>query len=348
MGRFELADGGTLFLDEIGNLPPAAQRMLLLALQDGQVTRLGETKPRGVTVKLVAATNADLRTLVAEGRFRADLYARLNPAARLEMPPLRDRMGDLQSLVAHFVRRCFAGGVDRQLLFDYAEACGLGASDLPPTVRLRFGGPDGEAPRPRELVFTISRRSTERLMAHRWSGNVRELQLFVANALLMTLVDATAAAEAGRAGDAPQELPVPDRLVGELLEGARLPISASRASEPSATSTPQKHAQRPGDPGQDAQDDRWSGLLAEVAAMQPGEKLRNVAQTLERAYLRDLFGVTGGNLELMAQRLLQGDPKENARRIRTRFQQLGLRVRALRDDVNNIKNDVFDINDASG
>src|SRR5690606_18609338 len=97
-GRFEEAHGGTLFLDEVGNLPLETQRMLLLALQDARITRLGESAPRGVDVKVVAATNADLEAKVREGTFRADLYARLNPAARLVLPPLRERMGDLPEL----------------------------------------------------------------------------------------------------------------------------------------------------------------------------------------------------------------------------------------------------------
>ncbi|MEZ4340751.1 MAG: sigma 54-interacting transcriptional regulator, partial [Sandaracinaceae bacterium] len=98
-GRFEEAQGGTLFLDEIGNLPPEAQRMLLLALQDGRITRLGESTPRAVDVKVIAATNANLEAKVRDGSFRADLYARLNPAARLSLPPLRERLGDLPELM---------------------------------------------------------------------------------------------------------------------------------------------------------------------------------------------------------------------------------------------------------
>ncbi|HJK91964.1 MAG TPA: sigma 54-interacting transcriptional regulator, partial [Polyangiaceae bacterium LLY-WYZ-15_(1-7)] len=116
-GRFEEADGGTLFLDEIGNLPLEAQRLLLLVLQEKRVTRLGENRPRPVDVKLVAATHADLEAAVREGSFRADLYARLNPAARLVLPPLRERVEDLEALARVFVERLFARpGSDRALL----------------------------------------------------------------------------------------------------------------------------------------------------------------------------------------------------------------------------------------
>ncbi|HEX4459953.1 MAG TPA: sigma-54-dependent Fis family transcriptional regulator [Polyangia bacterium] len=92
-GMLESAHRGTLLLDEIANLPLDGQRMLLTAVESGRVTRLGEARARPVDVKLVAATNADLPAVVAAGSFRADLYARLNPAARLTLPPLRARRG---------------------------------------------------------------------------------------------------------------------------------------------------------------------------------------------------------------------------------------------------------------
>src|SRR3954470_21013487 len=98
-GVFEQAHGGTLFLDEIANLDLDLQRQLLLVLERGQVTRLGDTKARAAAPKLVAATNQDLGKLVRAGRFRADLYMRLNPATRLWVPPLRERREDLPDLL---------------------------------------------------------------------------------------------------------------------------------------------------------------------------------------------------------------------------------------------------------
>ena len=98
-GVFEQAHGGTLFLDEIANLDLELQRQLLLVLERGVVTRLGDTRPRPATPKLVAATNEDVEALVHAGRFRADLYMRLNPATRLRVPPLRERREDLPELV---------------------------------------------------------------------------------------------------------------------------------------------------------------------------------------------------------------------------------------------------------
>src|SRR3954463_12298239 len=102
-GVFEQAHGGTLFLDEIANLDLELQRQLLLVLERGAVTRLGDSRQRASSPKLVAATNQDLARLVQEGRFRQDLYMRLNPATRLRVPPLRERALDLPDLLSFAV-----------------------------------------------------------------------------------------------------------------------------------------------------------------------------------------------------------------------------------------------------
>ena len=103
-GRFERADGGTLFLDEIGDLPLSAQAKLLRVLQDGEIERLGDQKTRKINVRLVAATNANLAQLVKEGRFRSDLYYRLN-AYQIVIPPLRERKQDIPLLAKHFLAK---------------------------------------------------------------------------------------------------------------------------------------------------------------------------------------------------------------------------------------------------
>ena len=103
-GRFERANGGTLFLDEIGDLPLAAQAKLLRVLQEGEIERLGDDKVRKVNVRLVAATNVDLRLLVKEGKFRSDLYYRLN-AFQINIPPLRERSGDILLLAERFMEK---------------------------------------------------------------------------------------------------------------------------------------------------------------------------------------------------------------------------------------------------
>jgi DNA-binding NtrC family response regulator len=102
-GLFELADGGTLFLDEIGELPLSVQAKLLRVLELGEVHRVGSLDPRRVSVHVIAATNRDLRVEVASGRFRSDLYYRLN-IVEVKLPPLRDRREDIPFLTAAFVR----------------------------------------------------------------------------------------------------------------------------------------------------------------------------------------------------------------------------------------------------
>ncbi len=103
-GRFELANGGTLFLDEIGDISPAFQTKLLRVVQEGEFERVGGAKTIKVDVRLIAATNRDLETAVANGQFRADLYYRIN-VVPIFLPPLRERREDIPHLVAHFLRR---------------------------------------------------------------------------------------------------------------------------------------------------------------------------------------------------------------------------------------------------
>lgn len=287
-GRFEQADGGTLFLDEVGNLPPAAQRMLLLALQDGRVTRLGEGRPREVDVKLVAATNADLEGRVRDGEFRADLYARLNPAARLVLPPLRDRPEDLRALAESFIARRFGEGPDHRLLGDYMEAAGI---EGPPSAAVGVG--ESETPRA-GVVFVFPKESWEQLRGHSWPGNVRELELLVVGAAAMTLADALQAAEARRSAHLARVLPISARVVRDLL--ARSWVSTEEGRAPTSEVVPRPH-------------------------------LRDVARDLERALFERLFRETEGDFRAMAARLLEGDPEDNARRVRLRFNQLGLRAR---------------------
>ncbi|WP_315764709.1 phage shock protein operon transcriptional activator [Sphingomonas sp. Y38-1Y] len=144
-GRFEEADGGTLFLDELGTLSMAAQDRLLRAVEYGEITRIGSSRPLRVDVRIVAATNEHLPDRVAKGTFRADLLDRLCFEV-VTLPPLRVRSGDILVLADHFGRRM---------------AAELG--------RDRWPGFGPEA--------------TEMLETHRWPGNVRELRNVVERAV---------------------------------------------------------------------------------------------------------------------------------------------------------------------
>jgi two-component system, NtrC family, response regulator HydG len=145
-GLFESADGGTLFLDEVGELPLAAQAKLLRVLENGEVQRVGSLEPRKVDVRLIAATNRDLLAEVAAGRFRSDLYYRLN-IAEIHLPQLRDRREDIPYLTAAFIH-------------SFAQ---------------RFNKP---------LVGLTS--NAERLLAEaRWDGNVRQLRNVLERACIL-------------------------------------------------------------------------------------------------------------------------------------------------------------------
>ena len=144
-GWFETANNGTLFLDEIGDLPLALQVKLLRVIQEREVVRVGARTPVRLNVRLVAATNIDLPAAVAAGRFREDLYYRLN-VVTLHVPPLADRVGDILPLVEHFLRL-------------YSERLGVQVPVLLPETR-------------RELL------------RYTWPGNIRELENVVHAALL--------------------------------------------------------------------------------------------------------------------------------------------------------------------
>jgi two-component system, NtrC family, response regulator HydG len=147
IGRFEQADGGTLFLDEIGEIPAATQIKLLRVLQERTFERVGGNETVKVDVRVVAATNKNLAEEVREGRFREDLYYRLN-VVHVEMPPLRQRGNDVVLLAEHFLRR-FARENNRR-------------------------------------IESFSDAARAKLVAHRWPGNVRELENAIERAVVFT------------------------------------------------------------------------------------------------------------------------------------------------------------------
>jgi len=144
-GRFQLADGGTLFLDEIGEIPMDLQSKLLRVLQEGTFERIGDEKTRTADVRIIAATNRDLKEEVRARRFREDLYYRLN-VFPIEVPPLRSRKEDIPELAAHFVE--------------------VAASNL-------------NRPRPK-----LTKRNIQELKSYPWPGNIRELQNVIERAVI--------------------------------------------------------------------------------------------------------------------------------------------------------------------
>jgi DNA-binding NtrC family response regulator len=145
-GMVEAASGGTLFLDEIGELPPGAQAQLLRVLQDGEVRRVGATRTRHVSVRLIAATHRDLKQLVRRQQFREDLYFRLH-VVEIRLPPLRERGEDVLALAAYFLSR------------SCAQLNRSSAGFTPAALRL--------------------------IRQHQWPGNIRELKNAIERAVIL-------------------------------------------------------------------------------------------------------------------------------------------------------------------
>lgn len=162
VGRFEMADSGTLFLDEIANVSQPLQAKLLRTIETGEFERVGSSKTRRVDVRIFSATNADLHSSVAEGRFRQDLLFRLN-TIEIRLPPLRDRREDIPVLAAHFLRQ--------------------------------------HAGHYRKSITGFDEGAVKAILAHPWPGNVRELDHAVERAVLMAQGETIKAADLGlRAG----------------------------------------------------------------------------------------------------------------------------------------------------
>ena len=147
VGKFEQADGGTLFLDEIGNIPLHLQAKLLRVIQNRSVTKVGDTKAVPIDIRLICATNKDLKKMVQDGEFREDLYYRIN-TMHLHLPPLRERIDEIVPLAEMFITK-------------YAE-------------------------RYRRAVNGLTKEAEDILKAHCWSGNIRELQNCIEKAVILS------------------------------------------------------------------------------------------------------------------------------------------------------------------
>jgi DNA-binding NtrC family response regulator len=169
VGRFELADGGTLFLDEIANVPLPQQAKLLRVLETGEFERVGSSRTRSADVRIISATNAELPEEVASGRFRQDLYFRLN-TIEIILPPLRDRRDDIAPLAHHFLA--------------------------------------AHAQRYRKDIAGFDQTAMQTMLAHDWPGNVRELDHTIERAVLMTRSAAVTSEDLGlrRTGEGTRKL----------------------------------------------------------------------------------------------------------------------------------------------
>jgi DNA-binding NtrC family response regulator len=306
-GVFEQAHGGTLFLDEIANLDLESQRRLLLVLERGTVTRLGDAKARPAAPKLVAATNLDLLQLVRDGRFRQDLYMRLNPATRLRVPPLRERKEDLQDLIRFALLDALRSEQLRPLVRAYLARFPTPLDYAEENNAVQFGKPQGRAQRRDAFSVFLPQGSLQRLAAHPWPGNHRELKLLATNALVFSLVQHLDGPEKSRAERAPAVLAIADALIDQLL------------GKPGA-------AQAPAAPGPVISG--GAGDRRVEIALKPGSTFAEISADVERQYLMALFHAHGGDLDRMAAELF--GPGASRRKVHLRMNQLGLRLRNLR------------------
>jgi len=293
VGAFEAADGGTLLLDEIANLTMDAQKMLLSVLQEGTVTRLGDLRDRPVDVKLVAASNEDLGERVRRGEFRADLYMRLNPAAAVVLPPLKERALDLDRFLAFCIDQALDGPYLRGLVETYRKQHGL----KPGGIQVHTGG---TIPEPAEdvVTFLFPERAMRLLRRHTWPGNLREFAMTVENAVLFALSEMIGV----EGGDRVDVIQVRPKLVRDLL-----------ANAPSAEASGE-----------------LEGWVTTVA-IRSEDSLNKVSLACEQQYFRQLYLQQKGDFGAMA-RVLLGD-ESHARKVQLRFNQIGLKVRELKGQI---------------
>jgi DNA-binding NtrC family response regulator len=191
IGRFELADGGTLFLDEIANIPPRQQAKLLRVLETGELERVGSSKTRRVDVRVLSATNADLHAEVEAGRFRADLFFRLN-TVEIHLPPLRERREDIPPLAAHFLVR-------------YAQ-------------------------RYRKQMEGLDPAAIQTMLQYGWPGNVRELDHTMERAVLMARGPRIEAADLGLSTSSRPAAPSLEEMSLESVESILIRKALARAA----------------------------------------------------------------------------------------------------------------------
>jgi DNA-binding NtrC family response regulator len=312
-GVLARAHGGTLFLDEIGNLGLELQKSLLLVLQEGAYRPIGATKELQTDIKLVVATNENLAAMVRAGRFREDLYMRLNPATAVTLPGLRERRDDFQELLEWFMRRVTAEAYNRDLLAQYAEQRGLPAPGPNDNLAVTVGRsipPRGDA---RRMHVLLHPSSFKLLQEFDWPGNFRQFEMTLSNLLTFTLVDLVDRPERiepedlGEAGR-PDIIPILPRTVSDLLR----PMTAPTASEAPLEEVAADGAE-----------------LARLAiVVRPGDSLNAVSCAVERQYLEHLYERCLGDLGKMGEILL--NDAGAGRKIQLRMNQLGIKLRRLK------------------
>ncbi len=259
-GRFELASGGTLFLDEIGELPTDMQVKLLRVLQESEFERVGGIKTIKVDVRLVAATNRDLRREIEKGAFREDLFYRLN-VVPIALPALRERRQDIGALVRHFVTK------------------------FNTRLKKSIGGVDDGA--------------IERLSAHSWPGNIRELENVIERAVLFA------------DGSTISESDLPDEIRGQSVDRSSTDLGRPTADGDGRSSRPSVESVPPGP--REAAEEPADGLKEQVKA---------AMSRLERDLIERALKQTQGNVTHAA-RLL----KISRKGLQLKMKELGLRER---------------------
>jgi len=198
-GKFELADGGTIFLDEVGELPSDTQVALLRVLQEREFERVGGSRPIRVDVRVIAATNRDLQSAIAERAFRSDLFYRLN-VFPVEMPPLRERPTDIPLLVEYFVHR-------------FSKRAG-------------------------KKIAGISNNTLDQLQSYPWPGNIRELQNVIERAVIVSDGERLTVDSRWLAGRSAQSPASTQPLSDALVAGERAMIEAALAETKGRVSGP--------------------------------------------------------------------------------------------------------------
>jgi len=267
----------------------------LSVLQEGRVTRLGDTRERQVDVKLVVATNEDLSDRVRAGTFRADLYMRLNPACAVTLPGLVDRKLDLSRLLDFTVDRILQAGHLAGQIEELRSQLEL--PDGPVKVVVGAQVPEAEVG---TLVLLFPKRSMEALNKHAWPGNLREFAMVVENALALALAENVSAGPTG--GERADVVQIRSKIIRDQLRAVRTL-----------------------EPGEAAE-----GLRVEIR-LNPQSGLNKVAQDAERQYFTELYLRHRGDFSALASVLL-GDA-DASRKVQLRFNQLGLKVRDLKDRI---------------